>query len=219
MVPSSYKYTESTEFNYFKDENKEQGTKDMTTKFPMVCIYLQKLYNVEMHLDKPGNEENLEKVLNGIQNKIKSKEKFMKEIEKAKNDPKLLEKMYNKLNINTVEELDNFYKNLKEENIISEKQLTELAIDPNANIKEIKPGEEEVIIETKKKETVKKPKIESIPFSLDEELTKEYKDALKKPKKERTKKTMTVGEIKKLLKEKGVKGYSKLKKAQLLLLL
>jgi hypothetical protein len=53
--PSSVNIVNTGEFDYQKGS--EEGTKEMTTKYPMVCIYLRKLYNINMNLSKKDIDE------------------------------------------------------------------------------------------------------------------------------------------------------------------
>ena len=51
-------YFQTTDFDY--QTEKTEGTTEMTTKYPMICIYLRKLYNVIMNLSKKSKSDDSE---------------------------------------------------------------------------------------------------------------------------------------------------------------
>jgi superfamily II DNA or RNA helicase len=55
-----FNYLETSDFDY--QTEKTEGTKEMTTKYPMICIYLRKLYNVVMDLSKETNIDDSQKI-------------------------------------------------------------------------------------------------------------------------------------------------------------
>jgi len=118
---TSFNMIETGEFDYQKENT--EGTKEMTTKYPMVCIYLRKLFNIVMNLDK----------------KVIIKDEDNLEVKEKKED--------------VDEEL--------------ERELNELKLPASSK---------------------KSLKIPPVKYNLNEELQKDYIDALKKPKKEKKEK-------------------------------
>jgi hypothetical protein len=78
---SSVEIIETGEFDYHKENT--EGTKEMTTKYPMVCIYLRKIHNITINLNQPINIS-LSKEITEKENPMDEATKMMYELEELK---------------------------------------------------------------------------------------------------------------------------------------
>lgn len=107
-----FNYSETTSFDY--QTEKTEGTKEMTTKYPMICIYLRKLYNVVMNLTK-GTKMDDSQI---IEEKKDEQDDVEKELELRLKDLELpvkkKKKKYNVIKYNLDDKLlDEYNKSLK----------------------------------------------------------------------------------------------------------
>jgi len=97
----------TSEFNY---HNEKEGTKEMTTSYPMVCIYMRKLFNVNMDLSNKGIwDEQEEKVKDMTKPEDEAEKELEKRLKEIPNPVKAKAKKYKAMAFNLDDELKEEY--------------------------------------------------------------------------------------------------------------